>query len=330
MRHFSNIANLIRERNVNWISGVFVEPFFFQNLTMDSCRESTRSGRIADFVHGGFSDADNFRSAANFRSNRSHDRMSYWHHAPSCISSAAVDIGYSGRRACGSSDDVITSGLAVSRRGHLIATPPSPFADEFESCSVDTADSWPCDSATFYARNSSSGLPAENDDEYRTAQYRKQFNSERRFLVPTAGRSDNGDENDENDNVLFVGDEPEVDQSHRRKRKCEQYQAQQRQAANQRERKRMQSINDAFEGLRAHIPILPYEKRLSKVDTLRVAIGYIGFLAELVDNEAQSGGVRGPLGSAGDGHGLNGRNSKPKIIIQYHGVSIYQYCKVFR
>lgn len=27
----------------------------------------------------------------------------------------------------------------------------------------------------------------------------------------------------------------------------------------------MQSINDAFEGLRTHIPTLPYEKRLSKV-----------------------------------------------------------------
>ncbi|ESN95614.1 hypothetical protein HELRODRAFT_86431, partial [Helobdella robusta] len=53
---------------------------------------------------------------------------------------------------------------------------------------------------------------------------------------------------------------------------------QQRQAANLRERKRMQSINEAFEGLRAHIPTLPYEKRLSKVDTLRLAIGYIGKL----------------------------------------------------
>ena len=50
----------------------------------------------------------------------------------------------------------------------------------------------------------------------------------------------------------------------------------QRQAANLRERRRMQSINEAFEGLRAHIPTLPYEKRLSKVDTLRLAIGYIG------------------------------------------------------
>ncbi|XP_022189447.2 pancreas transcription factor 1 subunit alpha isoform X1 [Nilaparvata lugens] len=64
--------------------------------------------------------------------------------------------------------------------------------------------------------------------------------------------------------------------------KCPQQQMQQRQAANLRERRRMQSINDAFEGLRAHIPTLPYEKRLSKVDTLKLAIGYINFLSELV------------------------------------------------
>ncbi|XP_070566590.1 pancreas transcription factor 1 subunit alpha-like [Ptychodera flava] len=68
----------------------------------------------------------------------------------------------------------------------------------------------------------------------------------------------------------------------RRKKKCTSQVLHQRSAANQRERKRMQSINDAFEGLRTHIPTLPYEKRLSKVDTLRLAIGYIGFLSELV------------------------------------------------
>ncbi|XP_047677518.1 pancreas transcription factor 1 subunit alpha-like [Tachysurus fulvidraco] len=53
-----------------------------------------------------------------------------------------------------------------------------------------------------------------------------------------------------------------------------------------RERRRMQSINDRFEGLRSHIPKLPYEKRLSKVDTLRLAISYINFLAELVQADA--------------------------------------------
>ncbi|XP_017770710.1 PREDICTED: pancreas transcription factor 1 subunit alpha [Nicrophorus vespilloides] len=75
---------------------------------------------------------------------------------------------------------------------------------------------------------------------------------------------------------------------YRRRNKCPQQQIQQRQAANLRERKRMQSINDAFEGLRAHIPTLPYEKRLSKVDTLKLAIGYINFLSELVRSDRNS------------------------------------------
>ncbi|TPP57621.1 Pancreas transcription factor 1 subunit alpha [Fasciola gigantica] len=69
-------------------------------------------------------------------------------------------------------------------------------------------------------------------------------------------------------------------------RKCHGVQVVQRQAANLRERKRMQSINKAFEGLRAHIPTLPYEKRLSKVDTLRLAIGYIHFLQEIVQTHS--------------------------------------------
>lgn len=71
----------------------------------------------------------------------------------------------------------------------------------------------------------------------------------------------------------------------RRRMRSEMEMQQLRQAANVRERRRMQSINDAFEGLRSHIPTLPYEKRLSKVDTLRLAIGYINFLAELVQSD---------------------------------------------
>lgn len=44
--------------------------------------------------------------------------------------------------------------------------------------------------------------------------------------------------------------------------KCPTQQAQQRHAANLRERRRMQSINEAFEGLRTHIPTLPYEVKV--------------------------------------------------------------------
>ncbi|XP_050424488.1 pancreas transcription factor 1 subunit alpha-like [Adelges cooleyi] len=71
--------------------------------------------------------------------------------------------------------------------------------------------------------------------------------------------------------------------------RCHRQKTQQRQAANLRERRRMQSINEAFEGLRAHIPTLPYEKRLSKVDTLKLAIGYINFLSELTRGTGPTG-----------------------------------------
>ncbi|XP_065354270.1 pancreas transcription factor 1 subunit alpha [Calliphora vicina] len=77
----------------------------------------------------------------------------------------------------------------------------------------------------------------------------------------------------------------EKTRSHKRRLKCASQVAQQRQAANLRERRRMQSINEAFEGLRSHIPTLPYEKRLSKVDTLKLAISYITFLSEMVKKD---------------------------------------------
>ncbi|XP_014206786.1 basic helix-loop-helix transcription factor amos [Copidosoma floridanum] len=57
----------------------------------------------------------------------------------------------------------------------------------------------------------------------------------------------------------------------------------QRHAANIRERKRMlSSINSAFDELRVHVPTFPYEKRLSKIDTLRLAIAYISLLRDVL------------------------------------------------
>ncbi|VDI74951.1 pancreas-specific transcription factor 1a, partial [Mytilus galloprovincialis] len=93
-----------------------------------------------------------------------------------------------------------------------------------------------------------------------------------------------------------------------RKTKYGHIQTYQREAANLRERRRMQSINDAFEGLREHIPTLPYEKRLSKVDTLKLAIGYIGFLAELIKSDIENG----------DSVSSTSDDSTRKVIIHYH------------
>lgn len=57
---------------------------------------------------------------------------------------------------------------------------------------------------------------------------------------------------------------------------------QQRRAANLRERRRMLSINSAFDELRGHVPTFPYEKRLSKIDTLRLATAYIALLGDIL------------------------------------------------
>ena len=45
------------------------------------------------------------------------------------------------------------------------------------------------------------------------------------------------------------------------------------------------SINSAFDELRTHVPTFPYEKRLSKIDTLRLAIAYIALLRELLSSD---------------------------------------------
>uniref|UniRef100_A0A0N5C537 BHLH domain-containing protein n=1 Tax=Strongyloides papillosus TaxID=174720 RepID=A0A0N5C537_STREA len=61
-----------------------------------------------------------------------------------------------------------------------------------------------------------------------------------------------------------------------------------REAANVRERKRMCSINVAFMDLKNYIPTFPYEKRLSKIDTLNLAIAYINMLEDLLSKDIDS------------------------------------------
>ena len=55
-----------------------------------------------------------------------------------------------------------------------------------------------------------------------------------------------------------------------------------RQAANARERKRMNGLNDAFERLREHIPDLGNDRKLSKFETLQMAQTYISALRDLL------------------------------------------------
>lgn len=55
-----------------------------------------------------------------------------------------------------------------------------------------------------------------------------------------------------------------------------------RNAANARERDRTQSVNSAFTALRTLIPTEPVDRKLSKIETLRLASSYISHLANVL------------------------------------------------
>ncbi|UJR34250.1 hypothetical protein I4U23_021654 [Adineta vaga] len=60
---------------------------------------------------------------------------------------------------------------------------------------------------------------------------------------------------------------------------------QQRNAANARERARMRVLSKAFIKLKTHLPWVPHDTKLSKLDTLRLATSYILHLTQVLDND---------------------------------------------
>ena len=63
----------------------------------------------------------------------------------------------------------------------------------------------------------------------------------------------------------------------------------QRRAANIRERRRMSHLNEAFDGLRKRVPTFAYEKKLSRIETLKLAVTYIKFMSNLLETLNASG-----------------------------------------
>lgn len=58
-----------------------------------------------------------------------------------------------------------------------------------------------------------------------------------------------------------------------------------RNTANKKERRRTQSINNAFADLRDCIPNVPSDTKLSKIKTLRLAASYIGYLMAVLESD---------------------------------------------
>ncbi|KAF5291989.1 hypothetical protein FQA39_LY14150 [Lamprigera yunnana] len=65
-----------------------------------------------------------------------------------------------------------------------------------------------------------------------------------------------------------------------------------RTTANKKERRRTQSINNAYADLRDCIPNVPADTKLSKIKTLRLATSYISYLTSVLENDEPAGGFK--------------------------------------
>ncbi|XP_061920370.1 transcription factor 15 [Entelurus aequoreus] len=111
---------------------------------------------------------------------------------------------------------------------------------------------------------------------------------------PGSDRADNSSltsEHDEWDGKSTGGEEEPAARRRKRRRRGREARlagaSKQRQAANARERDRTQGVNTAFTALRTLIPTEPADRKLSKVETLRLACSYIAHLANVLLLEAE-------------------------------------------
>lgn len=103
---------------------------------------------------------------------------------------------------------------------------------------------------------------------------------------PLKQESDSGHTSDGTSSSIAstqVNPQPGVKRQRRTKVIAPQIKKKRRLAANARERRRMQSLNDAFDRLRQYLPSLGNDRQFSKHETLQMAQSYISALCELLD-----------------------------------------------
>merc|ERR1719384_218324 len=96
--------------------------------------------------------------------------------------------------------------------------------------------------------------------------------------------------------------------------------------ANDRERKRMQTLNQALEKLRVVLPAFPDETKLTKIETLRFANNYIKTLTEMITSLDTGAAPNLPLtGWEGMMGGAGGGDSLQQCAILAHSLMSQQF-----
>lgn len=88
----------------------------------------------------------------------------------------------------------------------------------------------------------------------------------------------------------------------------------------------MLNLNEAFDKLRPKVPTFAYEKRLSRIETLRLAITYIGFMTELLNGTPANSSKSRPEDSYGgmNGHGHHHHHPGAMAHHLHPSAAVYQ------
>ncbi|KFD53831.1 hypothetical protein M513_05337 [Trichuris suis] len=84
--------------------------------------------------------------------------------------------------------------------------------------------------------------------------------------------------------------------------------------ANNRERSRMHSLNDALDRLREVLPVLPDDNKLTKIETLRMAHNYILALTKILNSPEEEGESSSSPGSYLCSSGMPTQTSTPMAV----------------
>lgn len=98
-----------------------------------------------------------------------------------------------------------------------------------------------------------------------------------------------------------------------------------RNTANKKERRRTQSINNAFSDLRDCIPNVPSDTKLSKIKTLRLATSYISYLMTVLDSDdPETDGFKADLSSHSSRRSSSAALASAAVAANSHAKSHHQ------